>query len=133
LALERALRAQPSPQLEHEPLAVEIALPVEEVRLDPALGAAVMGIDADRDCRPAVADRARVDAVRRDEQLRIDAKVRRRKAERAPALVTADDGPVQLERTPEKLGRTANVALMRARADRRRGDAVDERHFARPA
>jgi hypothetical protein len=37
LARERRLVAQPLPELDHEPLAVEIALEVEQERLDPPL------------------------------------------------------------------------------------------------
>src|SRR6266545_7598007 len=44
LALEGALVAQASPKLEHEPLAVEVAFEVEEVRLDAPFAAAVMRI-----------------------------------------------------------------------------------------
>src|SRR3954451_7082481 len=37
------------PHREQEPLAVEVAVEVEEVRLDPPLGAAVVRVDADGD------------------------------------------------------------------------------------
>ena len=46
---EHRLVAQPLPDLDDEPLAVEIAVEVEQVRLDPALGAAVVRVRADRD------------------------------------------------------------------------------------
>src|SRR6266516_4340129 len=120
LALERALLAQPPPKLHREPRAVEIALPVEEVRLDPALGAAVVRVDADRDRGPPVADGTRVDPVLGHEQLRIDAEVRRREAKGASALVAADDDPVELEWSPEELGRLPHLAGVRECTDRRR-------------
>ena len=49
LALEHLLVAQPLPQLDDQPPAVEIALEVEQVRLDPPLLAAVVRVRADRD------------------------------------------------------------------------------------
>ena len=52
LAPEDLLVAEPLPDLDHEPLAVEVALEVEQVRLDPPLAAAVVRIRADRDRRP---------------------------------------------------------------------------------
>ena len=58
LGLEHLLVPQPFPQLDDDPLAVEVALEVEQVRLDPALLAAVVRIRADRD-RGAVVERRR--------------------------------------------------------------------------
>ena len=60
LAKARSSR-EPLPELDHEPVAVEVAVPVEQVRLDPPFGAAVVRVDADRDRRAPLADRARVD------------------------------------------------------------------------
>ena len=49
LALERALVAQPLPELDAQRAAVEVAVEVEEERLDPPLDAAVVRVDADRE------------------------------------------------------------------------------------
>src|SRR5205085_1446165 len=43
LRLERLLVPQPQPELDDEPLAVEIADEVQQVRLDPPFAAAVVG------------------------------------------------------------------------------------------
>ena len=47
---KRLLVAQPLPELDDEPLAVEVAVEVEQERLDPPLRAAVVRVRADRDC-----------------------------------------------------------------------------------
>ena len=65
LALEDLLVAQALPELDDEPLAVEVAVEVEQERLDAPLGAAVVRIRPDRDRRAMVERRARVDAVAR--------------------------------------------------------------------
>src|SRR5207253_1605734 len=83
---EGALVAQPLPQLDDEPLAVEVSLPVQEIRLDAAFRAAVVRVDADRDRRPALADCAGVDAVPRYEHRRVDAQVRGGEPERPASL-----------------------------------------------
>src|SRR4051794_26323473 len=59
LALERALLAQALPQLEDQPVPVEVAVEVEQKRLDPALAPAVVRIRADRYGRTVLARRAR--------------------------------------------------------------------------
>src|SRR5918994_6152527 len=46
---ERALVSQPLPELEHEPLAIEIAVEVEQECLDAPLVTPVVRIDPDRD------------------------------------------------------------------------------------
>ena len=102
LAAEDLLVAEPPPHFDDEPAAVEVALEVEQVRLDPAFLAAVMGVEADRDRGTMVERGAGVDPVRRDEQRRLDREVRRRVAERAAALVAGDDGAVQLGRPSEQ-------------------------------
>src|SRR6187455_2566234 len=48
-ALEDLLVAETRPELDDQPFAVEIAVEVEEVRLDPSLGAAVVRVRPDRD------------------------------------------------------------------------------------
>ena len=68
---------------------VEVAVEVEQVRLDAPLVAAVVRVRADRDRRPAAGRGAGVDAVRRHEQLAGDREVRGREAERAAARVAA--------------------------------------------
>src|SRR5512134_737143 len=60
--LEHRLVPEALPQLDDEPLPVEVALEVEEVRLDPALGAAVVRIRPDRDRRAVAEPESRVDA-----------------------------------------------------------------------
>ena len=57
--LEDRLVPQPLPELDDQPLAVEIAGVVEQIRLDPPLGAAVVGIRADRDRGEVVERRPR--------------------------------------------------------------------------
>ena len=56
---ERPLVPKPLPDLDDEPLAVEIALEVEQVGLDPALGTAVVRVRADRDGAPGARARRR--------------------------------------------------------------------------
>src|SRR5512134_2853579 len=84
---EDLLVPQPLPELDHEPAAVEIALEVEQVGLDPPLLAAVVGIRADRDRGPVIQCGPGVDPVGRHEQARLDRQVRGRIAERAAPLV----------------------------------------------
>ena len=57
-AREDGLVAEALPEFDDQPLAVEIALEVEQERLDPALGAAVVRVDADRDRGAVVAGAA---------------------------------------------------------------------------
>ena len=52
------LVAKPLPQLDDEPPTVQVALEVEQVRLDPPLLSAVVRVEADRDRRP-MAERTR--------------------------------------------------------------------------
>ena len=52
LAREGALVAEAVPELDPERTAVEVALEIEEERLDPALDAAVVRVDADRERGP---------------------------------------------------------------------------------
>src|SRR5262249_37867171 len=98
LARERALVAQPAPELDDEAPAVEVADEVEQERVDPALVAAVVRVHADRDRRAAAEGRARVDAERRHEQLRGRSEVRRREAQRPAARIAGDHGPLELRR-----------------------------------
>src|SRR5437870_11939591 len=86
-ALEGALVAQPLPQLDDEAPPVEVALEVEQERLDLPLVAAVVRVDADGDGRGVARRAPRVDAVVRDEQRRVDGEVGGREAERAAAPV----------------------------------------------
>ena len=62
------------------------------------LGAAVVRVDADRHRRALAERRAGVDAVARDEQRRLGAEVRGRKAERAAAGLARDDRALDLDR-----------------------------------
>src|SRR6188474_1905924 len=54
LRLEDGLVPQSLPQLDDEPLSVEVAVEVEEEGLDPALRAAVVRVRADRDGRAVI-------------------------------------------------------------------------------
>ena len=122
--LEDRLVAEPLPQLDDEPLAVEVALEVEEERLDPPLRAAVVRVRADRD-RGAVPERlARVDPVARADELRVHRDVGRRVAERPAALVAGDDEAVELERPAEHPARR--------RRGRRRARRRESRSTRRP-
>src|SRR5215210_2377710 len=130
LAREDLLVAQPPPQLDDEAPAVEVALEVEQVRLDPPLVTAVVRVEPDRD-RGAMTERlARVDAVGRHEQRRLDRQVRSRVAEGAAALVAADDDPVELRRPPEQACRCRHLAVVEEAADLTRRDALEERRLA---
>src|SRR5919106_3915864 len=59
---ERGLVAQALPELDDEPLPVEVAVEVEQVRLDPALGPAVVRIRPDRDGGAVPERLTRIDA-----------------------------------------------------------------------
>ena len=61
LGREHRLVAEPLPELDDEPLAVEVAVEVEQVRLDAPLGAAVVRVRAHRDRRPVLERAARID------------------------------------------------------------------------
>ncbi len=65
LRREHRFVAEPLPHLDDEPLAVEIAVEVEQVRLDPALRAAVVRVRPDRNGRAVLECRTCVDAVAR--------------------------------------------------------------------
>src|SRR3954454_12749600 len=106
LARERPLVAEPPPELDDQPLAVEVALVVEQERLDAQLRAAVVRVDADRGGRAVAGRRPGVDPVRGHEQVRLDLDVGGRESERAAPRVTAHtdavdlDGPAQQRRGP---------------------------------
>ena len=131
LALEGPLVAQALPELERQPLAVQVAGEVEQERLDPALAAAVVRVGADRDRGAVTVRGARVDAVARDEQARLRPQVRGREAERAAARVACDDRSDHLGRPPEQPCRPVDLAGAEQVADPGRRDALDERHGAR--
>src|SRR5207253_8407113 len=101
LARERALVAQPRPELERQLLAVEVALEVEEERLDPPLLAAVVRVGADRDRGTMTVGRAGVDAVAGDDDVGRRPQVRGREAERPAARVARDDEASDLGRPAE--------------------------------
>src|SRR3954447_11361635 len=90
LAGERPLVADPAPELDDQPPAVEVAFEVEQERLDAPLVAAVVRVRADRDRGAVLAGGARVDAEGGDEQPRLDGQVRGREAERAAPRVARD-------------------------------------------
>ena len=58
LAVERALVAEPAPELDDEPLAVEVCRVVEKERLDAPFAASVVRVRADRDGGAVVEGRA---------------------------------------------------------------------------
>src|SRR3954470_645813 len=78
---EADLVAEPLPQLDHEPLPVEIGVEVEQMRLGAPLGAAGGRVGADRDRRRVAEGRAGVDAQLRDEDAGRSLQICRRKAE----------------------------------------------------
>src|SRR5439155_24414094 len=82
LRRERALVAESGPELDDEPLPVEVALEVEEERLDPPLLAAIVWVRSDRDRGAIAADRAGIDAVCGDEERRVHVEVGGGEAER---------------------------------------------------
>src|SRR3954471_7241757 len=130
LALEGALLAQTLPQLEDQPVPVEVAIEVEQKRLDPALAPAVVRIRADRDGRTVLARRARVDPELGHEQLRVEAEVRGREAERATPCIARHDRAVELGGGPAPSRRPIDLAAAEQVADPRRRDALGERHRA---
>src|SRR2546425_8363199 len=129
LAFERALVAQAPPQLEHEPLAVEIAFEVEQERLHAPLLTAVVRVRPDRDRRTRPMPETGVDAVCGHDQARVDRQVRRREAERPAPRVAGDDDALDLGGPAEQRGRPLHLAAADKPADTRRGDALDERHW----
>ena len=74
LALEGRLVPESLPELDDEPLAVQVAVEVEQERLDAPLRAAVVRVRADRDRRAVVERRARVDPVSRARELGVRAR-----------------------------------------------------------
>src|SRR5205814_54435 len=111
--------------------AVEVALEVEEVRLDPALGAAVVRVDADRHRGALLSSRAGVDPERGNEQRGIRTQVRRGEAERAPARVARDDRSLHLDRPAEERRGAPHLPGGGEPADLGRGDARDVRDDVR--
>src|SRR4051812_37926691 len=130
LALEGALLAQTLPQLEDQPVPVEVAVEVEQKRLDPALAPAVVRIRADRYGRTVLARRARVDPELGHEQLRVEAEIRRREAEGAASCIARHDRAVELGGSPEQARRPIDLAAAQQVADPRRRDALGERDRA---
>src|SRR5205807_3113355 len=87
---KRPFVAQAPPELHDQPFSVEIALEIEQKGLDAALAAAVVRVGADRD-RGAMAGRpAGVDSVRGHQQIGVDAEIRGRVAEGAPASLAGN-------------------------------------------
>ena len=121
------LVAQPLPQLDHEPLAVQVAGEAEQERLDAELVAAVVRVRPDRDRGAMAGGEPGVDPVQRDEQPRLGGDVRRREAERSPARVALHDHAVDLRRPAEERRRLPHLALVQQVADRRGRDALDLR------
>ena len=61
-------------------------------------------------------------------EIRLESEIRRRVAERPATLVTGDDDPVQLERSPEHGRSRDDVSLPERDPDRRGRDARERRH-----
>src|SRR5262249_46322995 len=126
--VEAALLADRAPQLDDEPLVVEIAVEVEQVRLHPALDAVEVRIGADRDRSPTVARPARVHAVRRDEELVRDVEVCGREPELPSAAVPSNDDSLDLGRATEQRRRPLYLPRTQELPHPARGDVLDERH-----
>src|SRR5215207_4465820 len=127
LGSEGAFVAQAPPELENEPLPIQIALEVEQEGLDAPLLAAVLRIDTDRD-RGAVPLRlAGVNPVGGHEQLTRHGKICGRKSECSAPRVAGDDRPLHLWRPSEQLGGCLDLARPQQLPDRARGDAFEER------
>src|SRR5262249_34825840 len=120
LALERRLVTQPLPELDDHAPPVEVALVVEQERLDAPLVAAVVRVDADRDRRPVVECGARVDPEAGHDEGALDPEIRRRETERAAAGVARDDDPFDLDGPSEQRRRLAHLAGADQLADPRR-------------
>src|SRR5581483_11021913 len=123
--------AEPLPELDDEPPPVEVAAEVQQEGLDPALGPAVVRVDADRDGGPVPAGGPGVDPERGHEQARVRPEVGRREAERPSARVPRDDGALDLDRPPEQGRGSPDVARGHEPPDLGRRDARDERDDAR--
>ncbi|BDZ53543.1 hypothetical protein GCM10025870_06160 [Agromyces marinus] len=105
---------------------VEVEVPVEDVRLDLLLAHALEGgVVTDRDgsrvTHPAVDEPPRVDAVGRDEALRLRRQVRRRVPEFTPALEAVHDDAAHRRLVPEQFGRVRDVPGVEQFPDPRRG------------
>ena len=125
----RALVAQPLPELDDEPPAVEVALEVEQERLDPPLAAAVVRVRADRDRRPVAERRAGVDPVRAARAGRgSSARFAVGKPSVPPRGSPATTTPSTSGGRPSSLRGAATSPSCSERADPRRRDAVDARH-----
>ena len=128
LGLEYRLVAQALPQLDDEPLPVQVALEVEQERLDPPLRAAVLRVRPDRDRRARAGRGARVDPVRGHQQARRRLDVRGREAEARAARVARHDHALHLRRAPEQARGGRDLPRVQQLPDVRRGDALHERH-----
>src|SRR2546421_5154758 len=126
--VEPALLADRAPQLNDQPLAVQIAVEIEQMRLDPPLDAVEMRVRPDRHRRAPVVRPARIDAVRRNEERFGDVQVRGGKPELTATSVTADDNPLNLRRSPEQRRGGLGLAGVNELPDAARGDILDERH-----
>src|SRR5690348_6544585 len=111
LALERLLVPQPRPELDRQLLSVQVALEVEQERLDAALLAAVVRIRADGDRRTTLPSRARVDAEAGHDDARLRADVGGREPERAAARVAGDHDARHLRRAAEQQRRALDLAV----------------------
>src|SRR5919201_1455260 len=126
LARKRLLVAKVLPQLDDEPLTVEVALEIEEVHLHAPFHAAVVRIHSDRHGRATAARRAGIDAMPRHEQLGRNVEVRGREAERSPALVAEGHLPLDLRRSPEQDRRGGDLPDAGEPEDLRRRHTGDE-------
>ena len=98
------------------------------MRFDPPLNAVEMRIRPDRDRRLTVAGRARVHAVRRDEEIPGNVEVRGREPELAAPRVAADHDSLDLRRPAEQRGRRLELTGVQELPHPARRDALDERH-----
>src|SRR5438270_2471660 len=123
--VEPALLADRAPQLNDQPLAVQIAVEIEQMRLDAPLDAVEMRVRPDRYRRAPVVRPARIDAIRRNEESFGDVQVRGGKPELAATSVTADDNPLNLRRSPEQRRGGLGLAGVNEPPDAARGDILD--------
>src|SRR5206468_2778137 len=130
LVREGPLLAEAIPELDAQPFTIEVAFEVEQESFDPALGAAVVRVDADRDRGAFTACGSRVDAERRDEQRRVGPQIGGREPERAAALVAGDDGSLDLDGPAEERGRGPHVSGRRQEPDLGRRHTLDVRDDA---
>src|SRR4029077_19142418 len=128
--VEPALLPDRRPDLDDEPLAVEVVVEVEQMGLDPTLDTVEVRVRANRDCRSMIAGPTGVDSVGRDEKVLRNVEVRRREPELATASVAAYDDPLDFGRPSEQRRRSPDLARADKLTDPAGRDVLVERHPA---